>query len=490
MIMADSGSIQADMRTGGLICVNESPLKDSKALLLPLVAFCIIAQYSADGLLYGQHRGFVGLELAFSFLLMVVFPVSRLAGSRDMLEPFNIVICLYAVFYLVKVIDILVNGAFRNETNTSDLMISKALFLANIGIVCFCFGYSLPSANSNPRIPRLLSHWRRTDTIVVSFILILFGMSRFAGIIYGILAGSFDLSRRGLLLRGMGFTLIASFMYPIGIVMLYLLTVAKRRKKKHCVAAALFAVVMLIPFLALGSRGDFFVFVMAIVLLYNYFVRRIRLRHAIFLCVLLFLCSAGFLRFRGTGTVRNIFSPADRQLSCRGLLHESMMSFGGTEGFIRVLDSQIPKTYGSEYISVLTIYVPKAIWPNKPKLGIGIYFTNYFYPGVYRTGTTYGPSLLGAFYMNFGYWGIVTGMFALGLVLKKAYLVFKANRDNMSLALIYSILMPVVCFKAVSQSCSDMIAFIPAILFSIVPAMLAMSFMAGAVPTGGRRADE
>jgi len=158
-----------------------------------------------------------------------------------------------------------------------------------------------------------------------------------------------------------------------------------------------------------------------------------------------------------------------------------MRSFCGTEGFLQVLSRNIPKTYGIQYLSVITIYIPSFFWPDKPVLGIGFYFTNYMYPTARAAGATYGTSLLGSLYLTFGLWAVVLGMFLLGVILRLSYNWFLKYSGNKSILIVYAVLVPIICLKAISQAFSTMIAFLPQALLPIFFGLFLLTFLKSTV---------
>lgn len=72
--------------------------------------------------------------------------------------------------------------------------------------------------------------------------------------------------------------------------------------------------------------------------------------------------------------------------------------------------------YGSTYIRVLLFFLPSSLVPFKPEETQRI-FAGIINPQAYNIGATFPPSFIGDSYINFGFFGIVVGLF-LGLLLK------------------------------------------------------------------------
>jgi hypothetical protein len=88
-----------------------------------------------------------------------------------------------------------------------------------------------------------------------------------------------------------------------------------------------------------------------------------------------------------------------------------------TAAILRDTPSVQPFLYGSSYLPLLTKWIPRAVWPNKPKEQLGNDWAhNYGY--LYETDNTTSFNLpwLPEMYMNFGWGGVVGIMFLLGIL--------------------------------------------------------------------------
>lgn len=72
--------------------------------------------------------------------------------------------------------------------------------------------------------------------------------------------------------------------------------------------------------------------------------------------------------------------------------------------------------YGSTYLRLALFFIPSSIVPFKPEETQRI-FASIINPEYYNIGATYPPSFIGDSYINFGFFGIIIGLF-LGLLLK------------------------------------------------------------------------
>ncbi|HTB22789.1 MAG TPA: O-antigen polysaccharide polymerase Wzy [bacterium] len=77
----------------------------------------------------------------------------------------------------------------------------------------------------------------------------------------------------------------------------------------------------------------------------------------------------------------------------------------------------VPYSNGSTYLSLLTIWIPRAIWPDKPQGNIGNTWAHWY--GLLDQDdftTSYNLPWIVEFYINFGWAGIIVGMFLSGIL--------------------------------------------------------------------------
>jgi len=85
--------------------------------------------------------------------------------------------------------------------------------------------------------------------------------------------------------------------------------------------------------------------------------------------------------------------------------------------------ANVPYFLGGTYLPLLTVWIPRFLWPDKPTPAIGNEWAHYY--GLVDTNdftTSYNLCWLIEFYINFGVWGVLVGMFFCGFffwVLKK-----------------------------------------------------------------------
>lgn len=83
--------------------------------------------------------------------------------------------------------------------------------------------------------------------------------------------------------------------------------------------------------------------------------------------------------------------------------------------------------FGESFVSLLFAPVPRELWVDKPPIRIGPYVSEVIYE---RGGSGIPPGLVGEFFMNFGWPGILIGMALLGLIARLVYNRFMMKRKT------------------------------------------------------------
>jgi hypothetical protein len=94
-----------------------------------------------------------------------------------------------------------------------------------------------------------------------------------------------------------------------------------------------------------------------------------------------------------------------------------MDCIGASSVLIRDTPRAAPFLHGETIGLFFVAFVPRVIWPDKPTITIGRYITNAYGSGPDVASDT-APSLLGEFFINFGYPGIIGGMLFYGILLR------------------------------------------------------------------------
>jgi hypothetical protein len=90
---------------------------------------------------------------------------------------------------------------------------------------------------------------------------------------------------------------------------------------------------------------------------------------------------------------------------------------GVTSVIVRDTPNRVPYQHGRTLGLFFVAFVPRVLWPDKPNITIGQWITDVYGSGPDVISST-GPSNVGDFYLNFGVFGVVAGMFALGVIVR------------------------------------------------------------------------
>jgi oligosaccharide repeat unit polymerase len=223
--------------------------------------------------------------------------------------------------------------------------------------------------------------------------------------------------------RGFGHLYVLSLAL-MNFIYLYILFFKTNSTRKLVVATGIFVFILYFY----GAKGPIIYAVFEAVVFYNFFIKKIRLKHAV-------LMFAGFLLI--FILLYSIYRPADASIS----LHKDILSYASyyNEGrrFFADFEDEFEYAYGEEYISSLWMYVPRAFYPNKPySYGVVKYVIEHYYPDAGKKGHT--PAFAGPIeeYLNFGIIGIIIIGFMRGYISALFYSYFLRYRNFVGFVLL------------------------------------------------------
>ena len=208
-----------------------------------------------------------------------------------------------------------------------------------------------------------------------------------------------------------------------------------RFKKTVKIAMLLFAIpVFLVPFIT-SSRSSIALVIIAVLILASYY-NKVRTYHLavglIFISMVMVVM--GQLRTANMTGVEITESPIDTIIgSGNGL------DFVRTAGIISNIPEKSPHMYGTTYLSGLTFFIPRSLWPKKPDVALGPWVKEkvFGYPVPGNNGWPAGT--IAEAYINFGALGIPLVMFLYGLFCRIFYNSFaKQLGKNLPLTILYS----------------------------------------------------
>lgn len=109
-----------------------------------------------------------------------------------------------------------------------------------------------------------------------------------------------------------------------------------------------------------------------------------------------------------------------------------------------VVPREIPFKPGNELLSTLALPVPRLLWQNKPHDGETDLFPILFPQTAAVQNAGFGPSMVGGFYIDSGFVGVIVYMFAFGIGLRMLFEYRKRNSDNLAVLVVYAACLPMI----------------------------------------------
>lgn len=136
--------------------------------------------------------------------------------------------------------------------------------------------------------------------------------------------------------------------------------------------------------------------------------------------------------------------------------------------------SEIPFQYGESYAPLLTKFIPRFLWPSKPKENFGNIWAKWYdllQPNDYVT--SYNLPWLTEFYMNFGIMGVLLGMFMVGVIFR-----FLVNKFCNSPTNIFEALFGIILTIGLFVQESNLSLVLGGVIVLYIPLYLIMKFIA------------
>jgi oligosaccharide repeat unit polymerase len=177
---------------------------------------------------------------------------------------------------------------------------------------------------------------------------------------------------------------------------------------------------------------------------YHYRVKRISKTKAVIVLVLAYLFINGLSVVRFTSDPKQMLDAMREEILDQSFRFADLKSSGellvGTN-LMRLIsgleDGITDFTYGSSVVTELLVFVPRAIYPNRP-LPLSEKFVYVFYPHIYSSGGGYGFFILQEGFWAFGLVGVFLFLFIYGWSVQVVYQWFKKNMQYDCVALLYS----------------------------------------------------
>lgn len=300
---------------------------------------------------------------------------------------------------------------------------------ALVGLISLIIGFMLPVGSLAASIlPQPRQDWSASVSIAVAMVMIPLGLSV-------TLASQF-----GLVPEQMGTGILSgiSSAYHAGIA---LLAITYFRYKSR--VALLLAIILVPPLMALsfftGSKTLMLYPLMMVAFAHIVLTRRIRafwIVGGIAVIILIYPLAVFYREVVAMGDNLNAVEVLKNPTRAFGLISVFMSqadpleyvtaglratgsrfdALGITSVIVRDTPDRVPFQGGWSIGYVFVAYIPRVLWPGKPKISVlGQWITSNYGPGPHITSAT-APSWVGEFYMNFGFPGIILGCMTLGIL--------------------------------------------------------------------------
>lgn len=323
----------------------------------------------------------------------------------------------------------------------------KARLVMLLGLGTYYFGYFLGPRLAVPRVPRLQGR----NAALKALLVVVFSLGLFMAYMQtrgGIGAHVASFGRgRFQAVGGFGHITVLILIGTTSALIWFAVDAAAVRKPWFWAVAGL---VMPLSFLLTGSRSSVIITMVQFVVVWM--IRHQKLPavrgmalglSAVFLVGVLGALRDSTMRGRADWS---ILTEADVGVVIAAG-QEEMQNRGETGAFLPLVakvPGRVDFLYGQSYMAALLFFIPRAVWPEKPR-GVGPMINAYIYqeremrPGELITGAGIPPGALGEAYWNFYYPGVVLLYLLLGMFHRYLAGMLRMNADVPAVWVIYAL---------------------------------------------------
>jgi hypothetical protein len=360
--------------------------------------------------------------------------------SKDLLQPslfFAAYLCMGYLFPLRSFLEgtDIFSRIWPYAHNNFDRAMTDALISLNLAVIGYSTGYFIAYRNSlrkkmfNNFTSQPFNLTTKKRLFRISFVLVFIGL---LGFVFSIVVlGGFSTLFSGLgdrtrLSEGINYLFLAGNLLLSVVIVWWTLLLLTR--KKITMQFWMFAVFAGGLVGLQGSKSVIFVYVVALVLIYHRLKKQISMSLLVCGGVLLFASLTLYSRITREFLVVGQFVTLDLSDPLT-FIRTIELELGGNLMQLQVLtiivdgvnSGELRLQYGSSYLSLLTLPIPRALYQDKPLPSTGI-FTLAFWPNRWLLqGTTLPPGIVGEMFLNFGFLGVLLGNFIFGYVQSRIY---------------------------------------------------------------------
>jgi hypothetical protein len=370
--------------------------------------------------------------------------------SFDLFEPINIIFLNLFIGYVARSIYISLGnyGTLENFTVAdANYYISIALIISAVGLIAFGLGYNSKFGhivyvyliNTKMHLKNPIIHRLPFLIAIYSFI----GLSAFYFMIlendgFQAIYTRFS-AKRELSSNYMSF---AAYLFFFGVLLQFWRFISGHKGVISRLSLVVsFIIASMIPFWT-SSRGTLFLWWIIFAILYHYKIRKITFSYAfsgMLVLLIIYMLMLGIRANKGQTT--------DIRLSSYLNINKTVGTVIGGRDFadivtlahiVRAVPDQLQLEYGKTLWVLITRPVPRSIWPNKPS-NHGIHLKKVLFNRWWLKGGETPPTLIGEFYWNFHFPGVIVGMLLFGIIMRTLYEYVRQFSDNLLIVTLYGI---------------------------------------------------
>ena len=363
-------------------------------------------------------------------IIIGYFIMAKVETRHIFISPSSLFSLFYFLLYVIMTFDLLLLRNYDEDLNLLKLL-SYALVIAIIGLIAFIMGYIIPLGKSMAKYyPKFSFRWNKSKvTILLLGIMIISGGTLFYAIQIngGLNAYILNLVNKRFMFLNHGYLLIIMNQINVGLLISFIYWMDTKKGK---LLLLLLIVTAITINLMLASRVIFLV--ISISLLYISLIKGKRINPLLIIGLFIGLpiFSVGYGSYireylpYGINIISNGSSQTYNGINLNIFWYKfAQLNFDSLSNLITILinvPSNIAFLKGKSFLGLLGYFIPRAIYPSKP-YGIGMLFTQTFYPISFKNGSGIAPSLMVDLYWNFDIPGIIIGMILFGIFLRSIY---------------------------------------------------------------------
>ena len=362
-----------------------------------------------------------------------------LTGRRHLFDPVGLVMVVWFQVLVVSPAAAFIVDSYGMPMDDTRVLLSKTILWLIPGTVAFLVGMSLPQPQRWGRRAALTVRTLNTSRALwVALVLIAAGaVARYLYLFIAVGRGG-TFATRFSATEGLGVVGVVAEMLKVGLLLLVAMSIQRYyNARSAALAKGKFGVIMIsLIVLALvmyqvfyrGSRGLILMYMFWMLGMVHFSVKRIRL---VYLIVPILLSveafhACGLYKSFGMRAFKDYLNPVARQEMEDASGRSKLGLFVGELGRINVWmfayqeisQGRHPHTWGQTYWEGSVVWIPRAIWPNRPHSMPKVITDMRHGEGTYeaqqeRTARVTG--MVGEAYINFGWGWVIVMMFLLGV---------------------------------------------------------------------------